>query len=89
MLLSIIDFIFWLLTVAIFARVILSWFPVDPYSSNPLAPVIDLVRRVTDPILEPIHRVIPPIGMIDISPIIALLILQVLQALIHNFLRGF
>lgn len=89
LLLSIIDFIFWLLTIAIFIRVILSWLPVDPYSTGPLTPVIDLIRRITDPILEPIHRVIPPIGMIDISPIIALALLQILQALIHNLFRAF
>ena len=84
-LITLIDFIFTLLTIAIIGRAILSWFPQDPYNPNPL---IQLLNRITDPILDPIHRFIPPIGMMDISPIVALIILQVLQALIDNVLSG-
>jgi YggT family protein len=84
-LISVIDLVFTLLSFAIIARAILSWFPQDPY--NP-SPVIVLLNRITDPILEPLRRVIPPIGAMDISPIVALVILQVLQAILDNFLIG-
>ncbi len=82
-LLNTIDLIFTLLTLAIFVRAILSWFVRDPY--NPLVYWLD---RITDPILEPIRRFVPPIGMMDITPIIALILLQFLQAIIHNLILG-
>ena len=84
-LISVIDLIFTLASFAIIARAILSWFPQDPY--NP-SPIIYWLNRITDPMLEPLRRVIPPIGAMDISPIVALVILQVLQAIVDNFLYG-
>lgn len=60
-----------ILTFAIVIRALLSWFPVDP--TNPL--VVILVQ-ITDPILEPMRRVIPRIGMFDLTPIFAILLLQ-------------
>ncbi|MBI5030384.1 MAG: YggT family protein [Chloroflexi bacterium] len=80
-----VNLIFTLLIFAIIARAILSWFPQDPYNPNPL---IVWLHRITDPILEPIHRLIPPIGAIDISPIIALIGLQILQAIVDTLLRS-
>ncbi|MDQ7030300.1 MAG: YggT family protein [Ardenticatenia bacterium] len=43
---------------------------------------------MTDPILEPFRRLIPPIGMVDISPIVAILVLQVVQSIIVETLRA-
>jgi YggT family protein len=64
----------------IIGRIILSWFPTSPGSA--LAGVHDFLRRITDPILEPLRRVIPPLGgggiAIDLSPIIVLLVIQLL-----------
>ena len=82
-LVQIVDFIFTLLTLAIIARALLSWFPQDRFNPNPF---VYWLNRITDPILEPLHRFIPPLGAIDITPIVALVILQVLQALIDSFL---
>ena len=62
----------------------MSWLPMDRYN-NPIARVLD---QITAPILEPLRRVIPPIGMMDVTPIVALIALQVLQTLIHNLLIG-
>ncbi len=81
-LIQLIDLIFTLLSFAIIANAILSWLPIDRYS-NPVARLLD---QITAPILEPLRRVIPPIGMMDVTPIVALILLQVLQALIHNLL---
>ncbi len=83
MALQLIDFILTLLSFAIIARALLSWFVRDPY--NPLVYWLD---RITNPIMEPLHRVIPPIGMMDITPIVALLILQFIQAIIQNVIVG-
>jgi len=69
--LNILLYILWL---AILIRVILSWFPVDP--SNP---IIRLVWDVTEPVLAPFRRVIPRIGMFDLSPLAAFLVISFLQ----------
>jgi YggT family protein len=63
-----------ILWLAILVRVILSWFPVDP--SNP---IIRIVWDVTEPVLAPFRRVIPRIGMFDLSPLAAFLVISFLQ----------
>jgi YggT family protein len=82
--LQLVDLIFTLLTFAIIANAILSWLPIDRYGN----PMVRLLDQITAPILEPLRRVIPPIGMMDVTPIVALIILQILQALIHNLIVG-
>jgi YggT family protein len=62
----------------IIARALISWF-MSPYSSNPAA---RFVRRITDPILRPLSEVIPPLGGIDISPLVAFFAIQLTQAMI-------
>jgi YggT family protein len=79
-----IDLIFTVFTLAIIAHALLSWFPIDRYN-NPIARVLD---QIVAPILEPLRRVVPPVGMMDITPIVALIILQILQAVIDNLLWG-
>lgn len=54
--------LYWLL----FARILLSWFPVDPYSS-----VVQFLHQVTDPILEPLRRIPLRLGMMDLTPLVA------------------
>jgi len=53
----------------IILQVILSWV-------NPASPVAPVVSALTRPLLRPIQRIVPPIGMVDLSPLIALLLLQ-------------
>ncbi len=65
------------LTIAIFARAILSWFP-NVSNENPL---IALVYHVTEPILAPLRSVIPKVGMMDISPMVAIIILFVIRSI--------
>ncbi len=64
-----------MLTVGIFLRAIMSWFPIDP--SNPLAQIL---IQLTEPILAPIRRIMPRIGMIDLTPMAAIILLQVLSS---------
>lgn len=71
------QFIFYLTTalyVAILVRAILSWFPIG--GNNP---IVAFVYQVTEPILAPIRRIVPRIGVIDLSPLIAILILVLIQ----------
>jgi YggT family protein len=49
----------------LFARAILSWFPAQPGSG--LASVTALLERVTDPVIQPVRRVVPRTGMFDLS----------------------
>ncbi len=70
-----------LFVILVFVRVVLSWFPADP--RGPLGQVSRLVATVTDPVMEPVRRVLPSVGPIDISPIVVVLFLTiVVQGLI-------
>jgi YggT family protein len=81
----IINFVFQLLTVLILIRAILSWIRPDPYH-----PAVRLLRQVTDPILLPIQRVVPPLGGIDISPVVALILIELIRRVVVSvLLRGF
>ena len=54
-------------------RAIISWFSLDP--RNPLVEVLD---QITEPILSPLRRIVPRMGMIDITPMVAMILLWVL-----------
>jgi YggT family protein len=79
-----VDVFFTLLSLAILARVLLSWVRVSPYH-----PAVEFLYRITEPILAPLRRIIPPVGMVDISPIIAMLLLQIIQQVLVAIIRGF
>ena len=68
---SVITFLFYALELAIVARVLLSWINVS--QGNPVA---RLIVQITDPILAPLRSRLPMIGMFDISPIVAILLLD-------------
>lgn len=67
-----IKLLIWVLILAIFARVLLSWIPMGGGQFNPL---IAIVYQITEPILAPLRRVIPRLGIFDLTPTIALFIL--------------
>jgi YggT family protein len=52
---------------------LLSWF-VNPYTNT--NPVFTFLIEITEPILAPLRNIIPRLGMFDLSPIIAMLLLQ-------------
>lgn len=68
---------------AIIVQAVMSWFAAAGRGYNP---VMSLLDRLTRPLLEPIQRVVPPIGMVDLSPLIALLLLNVALMLVSSFL---
>lgn len=61
----------YLFIVLLIAQAVLSWF-------NPHAPLQRIVGRLTDPLLRPLRRIVPPISHIDVTPLIAILIAQIL-----------
>ncbi|MFC1963343.1 YggT family protein [Chloroflexota bacterium] len=76
-LISIIAYIIDALTFLIFLRVIFSWFQVSPRNS-----LVMFIYQLTEPILAPLRRIIPPIGMMDITPLIAVVLLRIISAII-------
>ena len=70
--------------IVMFARIILSWFPVEPGSG--LATVYGFLYSLTEPVLGPIRRVIPPMGMggmgLDLSPLIVFFGISILRGAI-------
>ena len=68
-----------LLAIAIFIRALVSWVAPDP--RNPLVQALD---AVTEPILQPLRQIVPRVGMIDITPLVAIVLLQVIAALLRN-----
>jgi YggT family protein len=66
------------LTIAIIARALMSWFPnVDPHN-----PIAEFLITITEPILAPIRSVMPRMGMIDLTPMVAIILLQVIGSII-------
>jgi YggT family protein len=70
-----------LLAFAIFARAILSWFPISPRN-----PLVTTLNSVTDPILIPLRRVVPRMGMFDVTPMIAMIVLLALSRMLQQAL---
>lgn len=83
MIIRLVQLFFQLLNLAILARVLLSWVNVNPYN-----PAVSFLYQVTEPILGPLRRYIPPLGMIDITPIIAIILLQVVEQFVVGLLAG-
>ncbi|MFM2308864.1 MAG: hypothetical protein RLY87_985 [Chloroflexota bacterium] len=67
------------LNYAIFARVILSWID-QPGAWS----VTRVIHDITEPVLGPLRRVIPMLGMMDFTPIVAILLLQMLEGLVKQ-----
>ena len=71
--------VFW---IVLLARVIMSWlevFGVRPPVSGPLRSAYDLLHDVTEPVLQPLRRIVPPAGMFDLSVVVAFVVILVLQ----------
>lgn len=81
--LQVIDLVFTFLYLAIMARIILSWFRFDPYH-----PVSVFLYRVTEPILGFFRGIIPPVGMIDFSPIVAIVVLGIVQQILYLLIQS-
>jgi YggT family protein len=71
-----------LFEILIIVRIILSYV-VSPASRNPF---VEMVNNVTDPILRPIRGIMPDTGMLDLSPMVAILLLQVLERVLISMM---
>jgi YggT family protein len=73
--------LFTVLMIALFVRVISSWFGVSPYR-----PWMRPVMLLTNWIIDPIRRILPPLGLIDLSPLVAWLLLTLLRNFVLSLL---
>jgi YggT family protein len=84
--------LFTVYTVLIFVRVLMSWFTRIPYNVW-LMRVLDFVRETTDPYLNLFRRFVPMVrigpGALDLSPIVAVIVLLVGQAVVVRLIRGY
>ncbi len=66
-----------LLALAVLVRALLSWFIRDPYN-----PIVQILNAITEPILQPLRQIIPRMGMMDLSPLVAIIVLQVIASMV-------
>ena len=82
--LDIICLLITLYVVVIVVRIVLTWFPLDP--DGGMATVAGFLFIITDPVLAPLRRALPPVRLgsvaLDLSPILVLIGLQILQVVI-------
>lgn len=76
------NLLFQVLYIAIIVRILLSW--VDQGGQWRITQIL---HEITEPILAPIRRIIPSLGMIDISPMIAIILLNLLRPLVVGAFR--
>ena len=74
-----IAFLAQLMSWLIIGRALLSWFP-DTRNH----PLVDFLHQITDPVIVPIQRLVPRMGMFDLSPMIAFIVLQIISVAIRR-----
>ncbi len=73
----------YVLLIAIVIRSLMSWFPMS--RNNPFA---RLVHQITDPMIEPVRRILPRTGMIDLSGMVVIVLLYVAIAVVNRAARS-
>lgn len=83
MVFQILNFILQIFNLLLLARVLISWFPNIDRSN----PIVQFLFDITEPVLKPIREMLPPSGMMDFSPLVAFLIIQVLTVILRSVVR--
>ena len=65
------------LTIAILLRVIMSWYPLRPTNI-----LVKILYWVTEPLLAPLRRIIPRVGRFDFTPLVAIILIQLIYYLL-------
>ncbi len=79
---QLLNVVFFVLNALILVRVLLSWIPGVGLNH----PVVRIVHQLTSPILDPIRRLMPSAGGLDLSPLVAVLLLSVIRRLVFEVL---
>ena len=82
--LTFVDVLASVLWIALIGRVVVSWLNVGPSSS--MYPIVSILHQITEPILAPIRNVLPKFGMLDLSPMVAIILISILQRMLNSFL---
>ena len=82
MILHLINQIFYFYGILILIRIFLTWIPTIDWDAQP----VKTLRIITDVYLDLFRRIVPPFGGLDFSPIIAIIVLQILQVIITSFI---
>jgi YggT family protein len=80
-LVGLVDLVVTIMSLAIFGRVIMTW--VSPAANDPISA---LLYQITEPILAPIRRIVPPLGMFDLTPMAAIFLLYFIRYLLRSLL---
>ena len=79
-LISLVQTIAWLFSLILIIDIVLSYF------MSPYQPIRMALDRIVQPLLSPIRRIVPPLGMIDFSPMVLLILIQVVESLLLSIL---
>lgn len=77
---NLVDLIIQLLSLLILAHVVLSYF------MSPFHPIRQTIDRLVEPLLQPIRRVVPIVGVFDLSPLVLLILVQLIGSILKNLL---
>jgi YggT family protein len=80
-LIQLIQTLFEIYTFILLARVFITWFQVDSYN-----PIVRVLYQLTEPLLSPIRRWLPQTGMVDFSPIVAFIVITVVERIVVSLL---
>ena len=80
LLISLVNYISIGLSLLLIAYVVLSYF-MDPFH-----PVRATINRIVEPVLNPIRRILPQTGMVDFSPLVAIILIQVIEFVLTRLL---
>jgi YggT family protein len=69
-LVTVINVVSWVLYILILARILISWLPIHPWH-----PIVRWLRIIVDPILAPFRRILPSVAGLDLSPLLAILVI--------------
>ncbi len=78
------DFVLTIYFYIVIVRALISWVNPDPYNV-----IVQFLHRATDPVLRPLQRAIPPLGGIDVSPLVLLLAIMFLKSFLVASLMQF
>ena len=82
LLIRLINLVSWAIVILVFLQIIFSYV-LSPYSTARL-----FVDRIVEPMLAPIRRYVPPVGMFDFSPLVLLILVQVVASLLIRLLAS-
>ena len=82
-LISVINTVVFLITVLLIANALISFAPLEPWH-----PVRRFIEQLAEPIVRPFRNILPPMGMFDLSPMIALIVVQIIGQILIVLVRS-